>query len=79
MFEAKELAAIEPGALVFLKTETVLRAKFVAAKSDLPSPSTSQMATPYGFDPVVKSTFEAKELAPMVPPPGNVTLKGAWE
>ena len=35
--------------------------------SGLPSPSTSPMATPTGYNPVVKSTFGAKELAVMEP------------
>ena len=66
-FEAKELAVMEPETLVFLKTETVLLLAFATTKSDLPSPSMSPMAGPIGLLPVVKSTFEAKELAVMEP------------
>ena len=66
-FEAKELAVMEPETLVFLKTETVLLLAFATTKSGLPSPSTSPMAALNGVLPVVKSTFEAKELAVMEP------------
>ena len=66
-FEAKELAAIEPGELVFLKIEIVLLLRFEVTKSSLPSPSRSPMVTKFGVVPVVKSTFEAKELEVIVP------------
>jgi hypothetical protein len=64
---AKELVVIEPETLVFLKTETVLLISFITTRSGLPSPSKSHIATPSGYEPVVKSTFEAKELAVMEP------------
>ena len=66
-FEAKELTVMEPEALVFLRTETVALLRFATTKSGLPSPSTSPMHNPDGFPPVVKSTFEAKELGVMEP------------
>ena len=65
--EPKELAVIEPEVLVFLKTETVLLVLFVRIRSGLPSPSTSHITTPEGYDPVVMSSFEAKELEVMEP------------
>ena len=54
----------EPGALKFPNTETVLSIGFTTAKSGLPSPLRSPMATLNGFVPVVKSTFEAKPKEP---------------
>ena len=66
-FAANELAVMNPEVLVFLKTETVLPLLFVTAKSGLPSPSMSPMATLYGPAPVVKSTLAANELAVMEP------------
>jgi hypothetical protein len=66
-FEAKELAVMEPEVLVFLKTETELLLLFATVKSGFPSSSTSLTATLYGLAPVVKSTFEAKELDVMEP------------
>jgi hypothetical protein len=66
-FAANEFVVSEPGVLVFLKIETVLLPLFATAKSGLPSPSKSAMATMMGRVPVVKSTFEAKELVVIDP------------
>jgi hypothetical protein len=64
---ANELAVIEPGVLVFLKTETVLLLEFATIKSVLPSPSKSPIVTLSGFSPVVKSILEVKELVEIEP------------
>ena len=64
---AKELAVIAPVVLVFLNTETEVLPLFATAKSGLPSPSRSPMATPKGDAPVVKSTLAAKELVVIAP------------
>jgi hypothetical protein len=45
---ANELVVIDPNVLVFRKTETVLLDTFVTARSGLPSPSMSPMATLQG-------------------------------
>ena len=66
-FGAKELAETEPEMHVFLKMETVLLPGFTTTKSSLPSPSRSAIATPDGCVPVVKSTFDAKELVVIEP------------
>jgi hypothetical protein len=64
---ANELAVMEPDVLIFLKTETELLLAFATTRSGLPSPSTSQMAVPYGLVPGTKSSLEANELAVMEP------------
>ena len=51
---------------VLRKTETVLL-KFATAKSALPSPSRSPMATERGLAPVVKSTLALKSVVVMSP------------
>jgi hypothetical protein len=79
ILEAKELAVIEPEALVFLKTEIVLPDMFETMRSGLLSPSTSQMATPRAVVPAVKSIFAANEVLVIDPPPANVTLNGLLE
>ena len=52
------------GTIVFLNTDTVLPVPFATAKSALPSPSKSPIATDLEFDPVVKSTLVAKLMVP---------------
>ena len=47
-------------------TETEFEPLFAVAKSDLPSPSKSPMATEKGFKPVPKSTLSAKLRLPML-------------
>ena len=64
---ANEPVVIEPEVLVFLKTEIVLLALFVTARSGLPSPSMSPRATQYGVVPGVKSTLAANEPVVMEP------------
>ena len=51
-----------PDVLVFLNTDTVPLELFATARSSLPSPSISKIATYLGCVPVVKSTLAAKEL-----------------
>ena len=55
---AKLLAAILPLVDVLRNTETVFELLFATARSGLPSPSKSLIATETGLYPVVKSTFE---------------------
>src|ERR1035437_8417631 len=57
IFVAKEMV---PDVLVFLNTETVLEFPTMT-RSGLPSPSKSPIETLSGVEPVVKSTFVAKE------------------
>ena len=64
---AKEPAAILPLLPVLRNTETVFELKLATAKSGLPSPSKSPMATEYGLVPVAKSTRAAKEPAAILP------------
>ena len=64
---AKEPVPIEPAVLVFLNNETVLLVMFVTAKSGLPSPSISPIATFSGPVPVVKSTLALNEPAVIEP------------
>ena len=52
---------------VLRKTEIVLLPSFVTAKSALPSPSRSPMATEKGVVPVVKSTLALKSVVVMSP------------
>jgi hypothetical protein len=76
---AKELAVMEPEALVFLKTETVPSLTLVTTRSGLPSPSTSLMAAKAGPDPVVKSNFGAKDEVSIIFELGKVRIKGVLE
>jgi len=75
---ANEFAVIEPEALVFLKTETVLSFEFATMRSGFPSPSTSHMDTPWGNDPVIKSMLEAKDDVFIICELGNVIMKGVF-
>ena len=70
---AKLLEAMLPLAEVLRKTEKVFEAQFATARSALPSPSRSPMATEKGNVPGVKSTFVAKSLAAMVDLAGSYT------
>ena len=54
---ANEADVISPLLLVLLNTDTELELSLVTARSALPSPSRSPMATLWGFVPVVKSTL----------------------
>ena len=56
-----------PDVLVFLNIETLLPGPFETARSGLPSPSISPMATKYGPVPVGKSTLVANDPAVMEP------------
>src|SRR4051812_10321297 len=51
----------------FLRTDTLLPVLLVTAKSEIPSPSTSPIATLRGLVPVVKSTFDANEVLVIEP------------
>src|SRR6185295_9092951 len=52
---------VAPGAVVFSSTDTLLEPKLTMARSDLPSPFRSPIATEKGLVPVVKSVFAAYE------------------
>ena len=56
-----------PLVAVLRNTETVAERLFAVAKSGLPSPSKSPMATEKGPDPVVKSTLAAKLIGTLLP------------
>jgi hypothetical protein len=58
---ANEPAVITPLLLVLRKIDTVAEFQLATARSALPSPFRSPMATPSGFVPVVKSTLDANE------------------
>ena len=58
---------------VLRKTETVFVPEFATARSGLPSPSRSPMATEKGFVPAVKSTLVAKSPLVMVDLAGSYT------
>ena len=64
---AKLPAAMLPLVEVLRNTETEVELKFATARSALPSPSRSPMATDCGAVPVVKSTLPAKLLVVMLP------------
>ena len=74
-----EEAEIDPEELVFLKIEILFVFVFATNKSDFPSPSISDITTKYGNDPVVKSTFDAKDEELIICEFGNVTIKGSEE
>ena len=57
---------IFPGVLVFFSMETEFIALFTTAKSGFPSRLISLIATSFGFVPVAKSTFDAKEIDPVL-------------
>src|SRR5688572_6939466 len=63
VFAAKAIVPVVP---VFLKTDTVLDKKLLTARSALPSPSRSPMATDQGALPVANSTRGANEMVPGV-------------
>jgi hypothetical protein len=64
---AKLLELMLPLLEVLRYTETVVEPEFATAKSGLPSPSKSPMATERGLDPVMKSTLAAKLLELILP------------
>ena len=66
-FEAKDPDVIVPDVAVLRNTDTVFDVKLDTTRSSLPSPSTSDRATPSGPVPTVKSTFAAKDPAEMDP------------
>ena len=62
-----EPVVMEPGVLMFLKTETVLLTSFVTAMSGFPSPLMSLIAIWFALHSVAKPTLDAKELVVIVP------------
>src|SRR5262249_54899262 len=63
-----KLGVVAPVVVWLSKTETVLASVLVTARSGLPSPFTSAMASPDGEAPAGRSTFDAKLgiVAPVV-------------
>lgn len=78
-FGPSELAIMEPELLVFLRTDRVVLPEFPETTSGRPSPSRSPRTIPNGADPVVKSTFGAREDEIIFRELGNVTINGAFE
>src|SRR6185437_3036832 len=63
----KEATVMEPLLAILRKTDSVLSLKLATARSGLPSPSKSPIATLSGSLPVTKSTLAAKDEAVMEP------------
>ena len=66
---AKLFMSIPTLLVLLLSTETVFEPTFAVAKSGLPSPSKSPMATDRGYKPVAKSTLGAKLFMSKLPLP----------